>query len=81
MRLKSSTIYLTDENENECEYSVILTFDTDENNRYIVYTKDEVDEDGFIKTYAGKVDGEVLKPIKDDNIWQLIENLLNKIDN
>ena len=83
---KDSIIKLIDEKGNPKEYKVILTFETEENdNHYIVYTDNEIDEEGFLKTYAGiysNVNGkESLLPVETDEEWQLIESLLLKIDN
>lgn len=83
---KDSIIKLIDEKGNPKEYKVILTFETEENdNHYIVYTDNEIDEEGFLKTYAGiysNVNGkESLLPVETDEEWQLIERLLLKIDN
>lgn len=83
--LKDNSISLVTEDGNTKEYKVILTFETEENdNFYIVYTDGELDEDGFIKTYAGIYTNdkgkEILMPVESDEEWQLIENLLMKID-
>ncbi|MBE6148978.1 MAG: DUF1292 domain-containing protein [Firmicutes bacterium] len=82
---ENNIISLTDENGIRKDYRVILTFETNENNNfYIVYTDNVVDEDGFIKTYAGiyRNDSgkEVLLPVVKDEEWALIEELLAKTD-
>ena len=65
------------------EYSLIFSFEQEGKN-YLVYTDNAVDEDGFIKTYAGeyfKKEGEEkLLPIKDEKLLAKIENLLEKLD-
>lgn len=81
----TNTISLTDEQGIKKDYKVILTFETEENdNFYIVYTDNVIDEDGFIKTYAGiyhnDAGKEVLLPVVKDEEWALIEKLLAKID-
>ncbi|MBQ6840932.1 MAG: DUF1292 domain-containing protein [Bacilli bacterium] len=82
---ENNVISLTDPDGNRRDYKVIMTFETEENdNLYVVYTDDVIDEDGFIKTYAGiyqNNDGkEVLLPVLKDEEWALIEKLLAKID-
>ena len=79
----SNTISLTDENGVRKDYRVIITFETNENdNHYIVYTDDVIDEDGFLRTFAGIYHNEngkeVLLPVLKDEEWALIENLLAK---
>lgn len=83
---KDSVIHLIGEDGVSKEYKVILTFETEENdNKYFVYTDNQKDEDGFLRTYAGiyhNEDGkESLLPVETDEEWQLIEKLLLKIDN
>ena len=78
-------ISLTGEDGIKKDYQVILTFETEENdNFYVVYTDNVIDDDGYLKTYAGiyqNTDGkEVLLPVVKDEEWQLIESLLAKID-
>ena len=41
-----------DNNGEEKEYTILLTFDTDDDKTYYVYTCDELDSEGYIKTYA-----------------------------
>lgn len=69
--------------DKEKEYSIILSFDS-EDNHYIVYTDDEKDEEGFIKTYAGiykEAGGKAkLLPVEDEKQLELIEKLLAKLD-
>ncbi len=82
---ENNSLYLTDENGDRKEYKVILTFETEENdNLYYVYTDNELDEDGYVKTYAGiysnKNGKEILLPVETDEEWALIEKLLNKVD-
>jgi len=84
--LSDNIISLTGEDGKPKQYQVILTFETEENdNLYIVYTDGQLDEDGFVKTYAGIYDNqdgkESLLPVETDEEWQLIEKLLMKIDN
>ena len=65
------------------EYSIVFSFEQDGSN-YIIYTDNSIDNDGFIKTYAGKYvktdDEEKLLPVEDEKILAQIESLLEKID-
>ena len=71
------------ENGKTKECSIIFSFEKFGKN-YIVYTDDQVDNDGFVKTYAGEYtieDGEEkLLPVEDEKILAQIEKLLEKID-
>ena len=77
-----NTICLMDENRKDKIYNVILSFEL-KNNLYYVYS-DKVKEDGFIKAYAGiyqnKNGIESLIPIENDDDWQMLEEILAKID-
>lgn len=82
---ENNVITLTDGEGVKKDYKVILTFEVEENdNIYIVYTDNVIDDDGFLKTYAGiyKNDNgkEVLLPVLKDEEWALIEKLLKKVD-
>ncbi|MBE6155799.1 MAG: DUF1292 domain-containing protein [Firmicutes bacterium] len=82
---ENNTIILSGDDGQKKEYKVILTFEVEENdNFYIVYTDNVVDEDGYLKTYAGiyqNIDGkESLLPVVKDEEWDLIEKLLAKVD-
>lgn len=86
MKLSDNIISLTGEDGISKEYQVLLTFETEENNNlYYVYTDGSLDEEGFVKTFAGIYDNnngkETLLPVETDEEWQLIEKLLMKIDN
>ena len=79
----TNTISLTDENGKNKDYKVILSFEA-HNNLYYVYTDNVLDADGFLKTYAGiyqnKNGKESLIPIENDEDWEMLEDLLTKID-
>lgn len=80
---ENNIIKIDDENGNSKEYTILISFDTDEDKTYYVYTEDELDDDGFIKTYAGiydDSDGERLLPIQSDEEWELIETLIDGLD-
>lgn len=65
------------------EYIILLTF-VSNNKNYIVYTENETDEDGFIKTYVGeyvkKNNIEKLIPVEDEEILSEVDKILAKID-
>ena len=79
-----NTISLIDENGKSKKYDVLITFETEDNNLYVVYTDNELDEDGFTKTYAGIYHEEKgkksLLPVESDEEWSLIEKLLKKLE-
>ena len=74
---------VTNKDGKTVKYEILFTFeseDTDKN--YIVYTDNEQDKDGMIKTYASiyEEDGKYLKltPITDDKEWNLVEKLIDQ---
>ena len=72
---------VTDSKGKETEYEILFTFESeDTNKKYIVYTENEKDKDGMIKTYASiyEEDGNILKlsKIEDDKEWNVVEKLL-----
>ena len=76
---------VTDKDGNTTEYEVLFTFDSEETKKsYIVFTDNNVDEDGSIITYAATYDknGEILElgDIETESEWALIENLLAQIE-
>lgn len=78
-------ITLPDENGNEKDYRIIVSFDTHETgNEYIVYTDDVADDEGFIKVKAGIYNNEEerqeLFPVKTEEEWKLISDILSKIE-
>ena len=89
MKEEKITFKLTDENGNDVEYEVLLTFESNETNKnYMLYTDNTTDEDGNIKVYASiyepKEDGTLdenttLKPIETDSEWKIIETILDEL--
>ena len=78
-----NTITLFDENDEEKEYRIITSFEIEENdNLYIVYTDDYIDEDGFTNVYAGiyNENNQTLMKIETDEEWDLIEEILKRIE-
>ena len=80
---EDNTISLISENGKPKKYQVLITFEA-ANNQYIVYTDNELDEDGFTKTYAGIYHEEdnkkSLLPVETDEEWALIEKLLKNLE-
>ena len=74
---------VTDKNGKETEYEILFTFESEDTYKsYIVYTDNEQDQDGMIKTYASiyEENGKELKlsPITDDKEWNLVEKLIDQ---
>lgn len=85
MSKKKETSYftVTDKDGKKSEYEILFTFESgDTDKKYIVYTANEKDKDGMIKTYASiyEEDGDELKltPIEDDKEWNLVEKLIDQ---
>lgn len=79
--MKKNTLLL---NENDVikKYNILFSFVYEDDN-YIVYTDEVKNEDGFIKTYAGKYTefaGECrLLPVSNERVLEYIEVLIKKI--
>lgn len=76
---------VTDIEGNTREYEILFTFDSDETKKsYIVFTDNEMDEEGSIMTYAATYDknGKELKleNIETEKEWNIIESLLSELD-
>lgn len=85
MDLSKNTITLSEGKNKKKEYDILLTFESEDSEKfYIVYTDNELDEDGFIKTYAGIYNKtsskEELLPVESEEELSLIEKLLSKLD-
>lgn len=80
---KESYFIVTDKDGKNIKYEILFTFESEDTNKsYIVYTDNEQDKDGMIKTYASiyEEDGIELKltPITDDKEWNLVEKLIDQ---
>jgi len=68
----------------EVTYEILFTFESkDTDKKYMVYTENEKDEDGMIKTYASiyeEDEDNVIKltKIEDEAEWNLVEKLLKQ---
>lgn len=82
---KEGTFTIIDEEGNEITYDILFTFDSEETKKsYVVFTDNNVDENGNVTTYASIYDptgeSKELQPITTDEEWDLIENLLSQIE-
>ena len=76
------TIVNDEGKEIECE--ILFTFDSDETKKsYIVYTENNLDEEGSTKVYASVYDATgqnpALMPIETEKEWLVIENILSSV--
>lgn len=66
------------------QVEVLLAFKFNDNNKeYVIYTKNEVDENGNVTIYISNVikNGDVvtLTTVADDNEWTRIKNVLREL--
>ena len=66
------------------EVEVLLAFKFNDNNKeYVVYTKNEVDDNGNVTIYISNVtrtvDNITLSTVSDDNEWTRIKNVLREL--
>ena len=75
------------ENGEEVEYRVLISIEDVEGKNYVVYTKDEVKDNGDVLTYAAlyekneKTGNIKLTSIKNDKEWEFIVDVVNSIQN
>lgn len=84
--IKDNILIIKDDNGEEKEYEIIAIISSEENQKdYIVFTDNELDEDGYIMTYAYVLnkdsDDKNLYPIETDEEYEFIEKLLDNLDN
>lgn len=77
-------ITLTLENGTKEEVELLLSFKFNDNNKeYVIYTKNEKDENGNVTIYVSSVTrvGEevTLNTVSDDNEWSRIKDLLREL--
>lgn len=82
---KEKYFTVTDHDGKTIEYEILFTFDSEETKKsYIVFTDNNIDEDGSIITYAATYDKSgkelTLGDIKTESEWRIIENLLSQIE-
>ena len=66
------------------EVEVLLAFKFNDNNKeYVIYTKNEVDENGNVTIYISNViknsDSITLSTVADDDEWTRIKNVLREL--
>jgi len=66
------------------EVEVLLSFKfNDNNNEYVIYTKNEVDDNGNVTIYISNVKREAnkitLSTVSDENEWARIKNVLREL--
>lgn len=82
--MKDNKIVLVEEGK-EVEYRVLIYVEGVNGKNYIVYTKDEKQENGDLISYAGTyVENEntgniKITSIKDDKEWELVRDILNSL--
>lgn len=83
--MENNKLVFVEDNE-EKEYRVLLNVENANGKNYVVYTDDEVNENGEIITYAANYEeneetGSIkLSSIKDDKDWEFIKDIVNSID-
>ena len=75
---------LTLENGTKEEVELLLSFKFNDNNKeYVIYTKNEVDDNGNVTIYISNVtrvgDTVNLSTVSDDNEWTRIKNVLREL--
>lgn len=79
-----STIEVTREDGTIVECDILAAFDCEETGKnYIIYTDNELDENGFTKLYASIWDdsGDIAKllEIENEEEWQMVDELLDQM--
>lgn len=77
--MENKTLRVVDEEGNEFDYEIVLTFKSDETNKaYVVYKEPGDTDEVFAASYdETDTDGGDLKPIETDEEWDMIEEVLN----
>jgi len=77
--MENKTLRVVDEEGNEFDYEIVLTFKSDETSKaYVVYKEPGDTDEVFAASYdETDTDGGDLKPIETDEEWDMIEEVLN----
>ena len=80
------TLTLVDENTNISEYELLCAFESDKfNSKYIIYTKNEHDDNNNTIIYAGKIkmisNKEFLVNIDSDIEWAEVKRVMREMAN
>lgn len=80
--MSNRTITIVNDNKDAIEVELLFSFVL-ENNNYIIYTKNEHDNEGNSIIYFGKIkesnDKQLLIPITDDLEWQKVKNVIREL--
>ena len=84
MNDKKNIMVTTMQDGSKEEVEVLLAFKFNDNNKeYVIYTKNEVDENGNVTIYISNVvrngDNVSLTTVADDNEWTRIKNVLREL--
>jgi len=84
MNDKKNVMVTTMQDGSKEEVEVLLAFKFNDNNKeYVIYTKNEVDENGNVTIYISNVirngDNVSLTTVADDNEWTRIKNVLREL--
>ena len=76
-------IFSINKNGEKIDYTVILTFKNETNQKdYVVYTDNEYDEENKLKIYAAiynPLNNEFIKDVEEQKDWDEIYRLLDKV--
>ena len=83
--INNNVLIIKDDDGNEKEYEIIARISSKENKKdYLVFTENELDEEGCIITYAyvknPNNNDNNLYPINSDEEYEFIERLLSNLD-
>ena len=81
---KKNIMITTNPDGTQEEVEVLLAFKFNDNgNEYVIYTKNEVDENGNVTIYISNVvrngDEVTLETVSDDNEWTRIKSVLREL--
>lgn len=84
MNDKKSIMVTTMPDGSKEEVEVLLAFKFNDNNKeYVIYTKNEIDENGNVTIYISNVtrngNNATLSTVSDDNEWTRIKNVLREL--
>ncbi len=82
--IEKKMMTIVDDNGNKEEVEVIFAFEfKDTKKEYVVYTKNEEDENGNITIYVSNVNREMGEPqlltVEDEDEWNRIKNVLREL--
>lgn len=82
MIYKDEILLIPDENGEEKEYAILLTFDIESKNKsYVLYTDYTKDEDENLKIFASVYDEEWnLSPLTDSDEIEFINNYIKELE-